>query len=395
MKKKIVFMSINMNVGGTEKALLNMLSEIPKDKYDITLLLLEEYGGFLNHIPRGVRVKYLEGYKKIKNKLNQPPKITMLELVKKGQLINAIKFSFIYTLSKIMSDKRIFFKYLLSGFPKLNDEYDLAVAYAGPMDFISYFVVNKIKSSNKIQWIHFDITKIGFDRSFALKIYSQFNKIFVVSKEGRSKLVDFVPALREKTDVFSNIISSQLINAQTKEGIGFKDNFDGLRILTVGRLSFEKGQDIAIRVLQRLIKNGYKVRWYCLGDGSYRTKYETLVHDYNLQEEFIFMGSDPNPYSYIEQCDIYVQPSRHEGYCITLAEARCLKKPIITTDFTGAKEQIKHEETGLVVSIDENEIYNAVTKLIHNRVLGNTFSANLSKETFNSTRDMEKIYALI
>lgn len=395
MKKKVVFMSINMNVGGTEKALLNMLSEIPKDKYDITLLLLEEYGEFLNHIPRGVRVEYLEGYKKIKNTLNQPPKISVWELAKRGRLINAVKLAFIYTLSKITSDKRIFFKYILSGFPKLNDEYDLAVAYAGPMDFISYFVVNKIKSINKIQWIHFDITKIGFDQSFALKIYSRFNKIFVVSNEGRSKLVDFVPVLREKTDVFSNIISSQLINAQSKEGTGFKDNFDGLRILTVGRLSFEKGQDIAIRVLQRLIKEGYKVRWYCIGDGSYRTKYEKLVQDYNLEEEFIFMGSDPNPYSYIEQCDIYVQPSRHEGYCITLAEARCLKKPIITTDFTGAKEQIKHEETGLVVSIDENEIYNAVIKLIHNRVLGNTFSANLSKETFNTTRDMEKIYALI
>ena len=94
------------------------------------------------------------------------------------------------------------------------------------------------------------------------------------------------------------------------------------------------------------------------------------------------------------QCDIYVQPSRHEGYCITLAEARCLHKPIVTTDFTGAKEQIKDGETGLIVSIDENEIYNAIVKLINNTDLCKKFSDNLAKENFDTTHEMKKIYNL-
>ena len=85
MKKKIVFMIINMNVGGTEKALLNMISEIPKDKYDITILMLEEYGGFLNSIPHEVHVKYLKGYEHIKDMLNSPPHITAINLFKKGR----------------------------------------------------------------------------------------------------------------------------------------------------------------------------------------------------------------------------------------------------------------------------------------------------------------------
>ena len=60
--KKILFMCINMNIGGTEKALLTMLYEIDDSKYDITLLMLEEYGGFLNEIPSFVKVKYVDEY---------------------------------------------------------------------------------------------------------------------------------------------------------------------------------------------------------------------------------------------------------------------------------------------------------------------------------------------
>ncbi|NHC43504.1 glycosyltransferase, partial [Bacillus sp. MM2020_1] len=69
MRKKIIFMLINMNVGGTEKALLNLINEIPKENYDVTIFMLEKYGGFLNHIPSDVKVEYFEGYKNIKGLL--------------------------------------------------------------------------------------------------------------------------------------------------------------------------------------------------------------------------------------------------------------------------------------------------------------------------------------
>ena len=86
MRKKILFMVINMNIGELKK-LLNMISEIPKDQYDITIFLLEEYGGFSNYIPAGVEVKYFHGYKDIKDIFNEPPQLTALKLFKKGKII--------------------------------------------------------------------------------------------------------------------------------------------------------------------------------------------------------------------------------------------------------------------------------------------------------------------
>ena len=63
----------------------------------------------------------------------------------------------IYLLIKLLGERTLYFKYLLRKTPVLEKEYDVAVAYAGPMDFISYFVVKKIKAKKKLQWIHFDV----------------------------------------------------------------------------------------------------------------------------------------------------------------------------------------------------------------------------------------------
>src|SRR5690625_6664075 len=98
----------------------------------------------------------------------------------------------------------------------------------------------------------------------------------------------------------------------------------------------EKGQDLAIKALAKLIDAGYTVRWYCVGEGGARKEYERMVDHHGLHDHFAFLGADANLSTYMKDCDIYVQPSRHEGYCITLAEVKVLKKPIITTDFTGA-----------------------------------------------------------
>ena len=389
--KKILFMCINMNIGGTEKALLTMLNEMDRSKYEITLLMLEEYGGFLNQIPDGIKVMYLKEYKTLKKFINDPPQLVAKELIKNKKIIKGLSVLFVYIISKLMKDISIYYKYILSNVDTLNEEYDIAIAYAGPMDFISYFVINKIKSKKRVQWIHFDISKIGFNVNFAKKIYDKFDKVFVVSNEGKDKLINFLPSLKDKTEVFFNIISCKMIEKMSYEGEGFSDDFDGTRILTVGRLSKEKGQDLIIPVLKKLKENGYKVRWYCIGDGPAKKEYEKLVDKLNIKDDFIFLGSKLNPYTYMKECNIYVQPSKHEGYCITLGEARCFNNPIVTTNFTGANEQIVNENTGLVCEISEEGIYKAIKKLLDDNDIYELIKNNLSNEIINTTSEIKKL----
>ncbi|MBM7604644.1 glycosyltransferase involved in cell wall biosynthesis [Metabacillus crassostreae] len=395
MKKKIIFMVINMNVGGTEKALLNMIAEMPKENYEITILMLEKYGDYLSSIPSEVKIEFLNNYNNLKDILNKPPHKTAFRFFKIRKFVKSFNILNSYLISKHYKDRGIFFKYILKDYPVIEKEYDVAVAYAGPMDFISYFIINKIKAKKKIQWIHFDVTKIGFDKHFALKNYKKFDKIFAVSNESREKLISLVPEFNKRAQVFSNIVPTELIRREAENGEGFNDNYCGLRLLTVGRLTSEKGQDIAIRVLARLINEGFKVKWYCVGEGSSRGEYEKLIENYGLRDKFILLGKTQNPYPFIQQCNIYVQPSRHEGYCITLAEARCLVRPIVTTDFAGAREQIKNGETGLIVGVDEDEIYQGIKSLLINKDLRKKFKNNLENLQIDNRREIIKLSSLV
>ena len=367
MKKKVLFMVINMNVGGTEKALLNMIEEMEENQYDVTIYMLEEYGGFLDQIPKWVKIKVFPNYEQIKDTLNDPPKQTILANLKKKNVTHAFRLLLLHIQSKLTKERSALFRYLLKQYPIDSTEYDIAVAYAGPMDFISYFVLHKIKAKKKVQWIHFDITKIGFNISFAAKHYKKFDNIFVVSKEGKKKLIEKVPFLQHKIETFYNVVPVEQILKLSKENGGFDDDFQGLRILTVGRLSKEKGQDLTISAMAKLKREGYNVRWYCIGEGNARQEYESLIKEHNLEKDYVLLGNKINPYPYMAQCDIYVQSSRHEGYCITLAEVKCFHKPIISTKVNGVTEHIQHEESGIVIEFDEEELFLATRKLIVDR----------------------------
>lgn len=180
------------------------------------------------------------------------------------------------------------------------------------------------------------------------------------------------------------------------EGESFTDGFNGIRILTVGRISQEKNQGMTIPILARLKSDGYNIRWYCIGDGSnYKNECEHLIKFYNLEDSYIILGTKTNPYPYMKDCDLYVQPSLHEGYCITLAEAKCFDNPIIATNFTGAREQLIETGCGLVSEIDENDLYMKIKEILDNEKLREEIKSNLRNHILDTSKEIDKLYNTI
>lgn len=395
--KRIIFVIESMNIGGTEKALLSMISEIPKDKYDMTILMLENRGGFLGNIPNHIKVKCLDEYKVIEPVVRKSAKELVVQEITERKYMQAIRTLFYYGISRISGDYNVYFNNkIMNRIESLVDEYDIAVSYQGPPShFSAYLVSKKIKAKKKIQWIHSDVSKLNLDIKTTNKLYKSFDKIFIVSTEGKNKFDEMFPQLKNKTEVFINILSENLINKQAEKKKGFSDNFDGIKILTVGRLSGEKGQALTIPILARLKKEGYNVRWYCVGDGVLKEYYEKIIADNNVQEDYLLLGNDSNPYPYFKECDIYVQPSKFEGYCITLAEARVFNKPIVATNFVGAREQLVNNETGFIVEYNEDEVFTAIKELINNKEIKNKFINNLKNELVDTTKEMNKFYNIV
>ena len=395
MKKKILFMVSSMNIGGVEKSLLSLLSVIPKDKYDITVLTLEKKGGFLDYIPSYITVEEAAWFKEIKPIIMESPQRTIKKYLKENKVFKIPTFIYSYYKSKNTDNRYIYYKNILKSIPENEGEYDVAIAYAGPTEIIDAYITHKVKAKKKIGWVHFDISKHKINEKLYENLYEKFDKIFTVSNEANKKLNEIIPSTVNKSEVLLNIISKELINEMAKEDINFDNEFDGVKIVTVGRLSKEKGQDLAIKALANLKKGGYKVRWYCVGEGNSREEYESLIKDNKLEEDFILLGATPNPYPYIKNSDIYVQTSRHEGYCLTLAEAKCLCKPIVTTNFTGAYEQIEHGINGLIVPLNEDYIYKNVKYIMDNKSVSYNFIEKLKIEAIDTRSNVNKLMSFI
>lgn len=378
---KILFFLIDMNVGGTEKSLLNLILKLSQ-RDEITVLLLKKQGGFLGEIDRSVKVSEIKNSVIINEFIQRPPIYSILGLFQKMKIWSGFYTLYNFLRWKFNDDFSLNFKSIDKYLPKLSDNYDIAVAYAGPHDFISYFIANKVNAVKKIQWIHFDVSKITFKRETSMNLYRNFNEINIVSQDTKKEFLKILPELTDKVKVVHNLVCKDTIqNMAHKESVYF-DNFKGLRIVTVGRLSKEKGHELFIPAMKMLINEGYAIRWYLIGEGVYGTHLKEMVNEFDLNNNIVFAGSKTNPYPYINQADIYLQPSYYEGHCVTILEAKILNKPIVCTNFSGALEEIKDGVSGLVVELNSEALYEGVKNLVVNKELRNRFIENLKIENF-------------
>ena len=286
-----------------------------------------------------------------------------------------------------------FFEAIGANIPLNEKQFDAALDFHGYASFTTYYVSEKVSANLKATWIH---SSDFFDsvRKYSY-YYDKYNQVYGVSEACVTKFLDVMPHFKNKCDTFYNIILEDEIKMKAENGLGFNDDFRGSRILSVGRLSVQKGFDVAISVVAKLKAEGYDFRWYVIGEGSERENLNRLIQAYDVADRFILMGDNTNPYPYMMQCDIYVQPSRWEGYGITLAEARILHRPIVTTNFYGAREQIIDNENGIIVEFDEFQICAAIIKLLMDTQLRKNFEMNLKKDKVNTSNEMMKFYSFL
>ena len=113
------------------------------------------------------------------------------------------------------------------------------------------------------------------------------------------------------------------------------------------------------------------------------------------KENFCFLGIKDNPYTYMQQCDIYVQPSRFEGYCTTTNEARIIGCPIVMTNVSGAEEQISDGITGYIVDTTGEAIFEGIKRMIDNPEIREKMIKNIKNINADTTSEMDKLYVFV
>ncbi len=145
---------------------------------------------------------------------------------------------------------------------------------------------------------------------------------------------------------------------------GFSDDFKGRRILTVGRLTYQKAYDIAVEAMKILKDAGYHARWYVLGEGEERKALEKKIAALGLQEDFLLLGAVTNPHPYYLQTDLYVHATRFEGKSIAIQEAQTLGCAVIASDCNGNREQITDGSDGMLCELTPCAIAERIETLL-------------------------------
>lgn len=367
--KKILFALTSLNLGGVEKALLSLLRQLGPDEFEIHLAVISTTGELLPQLPRWVKLHVIDGYSGSHMPLVLRPAKSIIGMLARLRLSAGIPALVHYAHAKLIGTMRPYADWLLSRRkstdPAFDETFDLAVDFPGPPgEFLQHFVGRHVKAKRKASWIHFDVDRIPLKRKSFDDIYDSFDRIYCVSGLARERFMACWPRHASKTRIFHNIVDSALIQEKSEEtGIAVKTS-GVTNLLTVARMTSPKGVDLALRALKDIVGNGNAtVVWHFVGGGEELQRYRKLAADLGIDEYCRFHGPQVNPYPFIKMCDVYVQPSRHEGYGIAIAEAKVFGMPIVATDFAGATEQLSSLPNAIVIPNFVNEDDAEIRKL--------------------------------
>lgn len=332
---KVLFFIPNLANGGAEKVLVNLVNNMDKSKFDVTVQTL--FAGGVNEQFLNEDINYRYYFKKT--------------------------FRGNSHILKLFSPKTLYKKFI-------KEHYDIIVSYLeGPTArIVSGCTDNNTKL---VSWIHCKISNqrtasIGF-RNFgeAKKCYNKYDNTVCVSNGVMNYFTETFD-FKKMIEVLYNTNETEKIIEKSNEVTDVEIfNEDEVNICVVGKVSVSKGCDRIVRIQKRLIDDGIKSHVYFLGTGTDEEKIQALVKENRIENSVTFLGYQKNPYKYLKECDLFVCASLSEGFSTAATEALIVGTPVVTVEVSGMKEMLgENNEYGIVTENNEDALYEGIKKMI-------------------------------
>ena len=395
--KNVLIASFDMEVGGVERSLISMLDNFDDKNYAVDLMLYRHQGDFMDLVTNKVNLlDEIPQYTTFRKSIGETFKDKQYG-IGLARILSKINADFTGEIKRIIEpgyyQMQLMWKYSLPFLPKVDKEYDVAISYLWP----HYCIADKVRAKKKIAWIHTDYSTIEPDINMDLKMWNKFDHIVAISEACKDSFLKKYSKLENKVVVIENITSPEFIRKMANENVDnpmMNDN--RFKIVTVARLSYAKGIDNAVRALKMLKDKGYDdISWYVVGYGGDEAMIKGLIKDLELEGSFILLGKQTNPYPYMQEADLYVQPSRYEGKAVTVGEAQILTKPVMITNYTTAKSQVRDGFDGYITELSVEGIANGIEKLYKDSVVRKELSNTCSKTDYFNGYELEKLYKVI
>ena len=337
--KKILFLIHDLGQGGAEKVLVNLVNNMDRTKFDISVTVL--FGGGVNEQFLRPDIHFRAVFPR-----EVPGNSKLLKLLTPRQLHRLC----------------------------VREHYDMEVSYLeGP----SARVVSGCEDPDTklVSWIHVEqhtMKKLaGSFRSEreARACYDRFDRTVCVSQyvhDDFCRILDFQKPCRV---LYNTVESRKILELSAADAPKLKPE-DGVRLVAVGSLKLSKGYDRMLRIVRQLRDAQYPVHLYILGIGPLQQQLEQYIEQENLRDAVTLLGYDTNPYKYVRRCHLFICASRAEGFSTAATEALIVGTPVCTVEVSGMKEMLgEHNEWGIVTENDEKALCQGIRRLLDDPAL--------------------------
>ena len=385
---KILFVTTGLPFGGIERALIDNVGVLLGLGHKVDLLLREKRGEFLSQLPAQVRVYELPLSTLDRYEVDHGRVSTLKHALKTGRWCFAFRmlmkrFAWDLTGRRKNYDFEVV-RTAVGRTPRIPlERYDIAIAYSADFPWSAIMTLDYVNAERKISWCHNERCSYQQDRQLFRDYYSRFDARYACSQA----TADRINRAQDRPGLvsgFPHLIDAAAIRAKGEDPVDDVRFTAPFKILTVGRVGEQKGSDVAVRVARGLKERGFKGKWFWIGNGNDRIEsdFRRQIDEAGVGDVLVFLGAKQNPYPYIKACDLYVQPSRYEGYCLTVAEARVFNRPIVASDFDGAREQLQDGALGVIVEGLYSALWiDELMRIISDKPLRISFSEKLSHES--------------
>lgn len=382
---KVLFIISNLGEGGVSKSLVNLMSTLDRQKYDVTLLVCGGRGGLLEPLlPKDLKVVT----DPVMTALGQGAK-GLKTLIKKGHLGLAICHLLRLGLSaaKMRSQAGVLMARLMPVPAEIDREWDAVVDYNGQQQL--YYMVRKLRARRKYTFFHSDYSIWPYYYGADKKYMPLTDGIFTISESCVEALRRWFPDCAKKVGVIENISNPAVIRQLADAPVSDIDN-NGKILVTLGHITKLKGADIALDAAKILKERGIKYNWYFIGkvgdDEDWRGRMTAL----GLEDCVHFLGLKVNPYPYVAAADVIVHPSRFEGKSIALDEAKILCRPIVVTDFSTVHDQFADGVNATIVPMRPDAVADAVADLLEHPYKAQQYTLWLAEHPTDNTEEAAK-----
>ena len=328
---RIIFVTNALWIGGIETALINLLNHFDYNEYDVTLLVLHAELDMLGQINPNCRVLIVDRDETYSFKKSYQYS-RLYHLTEEAIHPSTLHKMMMWIIPGIKwIENRLYIHYVRNFMQ--NEKFDTAIIYS---DAVAEIAIRAIKADKYLMFYHHGAMRHVYHDKIA---YKKCEKIIAVSQNQAEKLKKFVSQYAEKIVIIPNLTDVEAI--QDKGKLPCEDVFEKskINIVSVGRVCHEKGMDLAVNACARLVEDGIRnIQWWIVGDGPTMKELQSLVLRLNIENYVKLVGMKSNPYPYIAQANLYVQPSRVESFGLTIVEALILGCTVLSTNTDGARE---------------------------------------------------------